>query len=169
MPDAPVACRYRRPCAAGRSRGRQRARHGGHNDAQWPQKPAKAAISPHLIKAQVLLDRARFSPGEIDGKPGTNLDKAIAAFAAAKGLQTPGGLNEQVWQALAATSQDPVVTEYTLSDEDLRGPFAEKIPAKMEAMKGPAGAGLHRRARETRREIPHERGAARRAQSGAQV
>ena len=105
------------------------------NDAQWPQKPAKAAISPHLIKAQVLLDRARFSPGEIDGKPGTNLDKAIAAFAAAKGLQTPGGLNEQVWQALAATSQDPVVKEYTISDEDLRGPFAEKIPAKMEAMK----------------------------------
>ena len=105
------------------------------NDAQWPQKPTKAAISPHLIKAQVLLDRARFSPGEIDGKPGTNLDKAIAAFAAAKGLQTPGGLNEQVWQALAATSQDPVVKEYTISDEDLRGSFAGKIPAKMEAMK----------------------------------
>ena len=78
--------------------------------------------------------RARFSPGEIDGKPGTNLDKAVAAFAAAKDLQTQGGLNEQVWQALT-TSQDPVVKEYTISDEDLRGPFAKKIPAKMEAMK----------------------------------
>ena len=104
------------------------------NDTQWPQKPSKAAISPHLIKAQVLLDRARFSPGEIDGKPGTNLDKAVAAFAVAKDLQTQGGLNEQVWQALT-TSQDPVVKEYTISDDDLRGPFAKKIPAKMETMK----------------------------------
>ena len=34
-----------------------------------------------------------------------------------------------------ASSQDPVVKEYTISDDDLRGPFAKKIPAKMETMK----------------------------------
>jgi hypothetical protein len=39
------------------------------NDAQWTQKPSgKSRIAPIMIKAQVLLDRARFSPGEIDGK-----------------------------------------------------------------------------------------------------
>lgn len=105
------------------------------NDAQWPQKPSKAAISPILIKAQVLLDRARFSPGEIDGKTGDNLNKAIAAFAAARGLQAPDGLNAQVWQALAATSQEPALKDYTISDDDVRGPFTDKIPAKLEAMK----------------------------------
>ena len=117
---------------------------GGRLDFLFIVNPSALAGAPHTFVAAVdvpqtgetvLLDRVRFSPGEIDGKPGTNLDNAIAAFAAAKGLQTPGGLNEQVWQALAATSQDPVVKEYTISDEDLRGPFAEKIPAKMEAMK----------------------------------
>ena len=40
------------------------------NDAQWPQKPSEAAISPLINEWSVLLDCARFSPDEIDGKPG---------------------------------------------------------------------------------------------------
>jgi peptidoglycan hydrolase-like protein with peptidoglycan-binding domain len=111
------------------------------NDAQWPQEePAKAntarvAIDPVLIKAQLLLARARFSPGEIDGKPGDNFKKALATFATAQGLQAPNGLTEKIWRALAATSQELVLKEYTVSHHDLRGPFAKKIPAKMEQMR----------------------------------
>ena len=44
------------------------------NTAEVGKKPSKATSGPDplLIKAQVLLDRARFSPGEIDGRQGDN-------------------------------------------------------------------------------------------------
>ena len=106
------------------------------NDAQWGSSArTKGRIAPALVKAQVLLDRARFSPGEIDGKPGDNFKKALIAFAAARGLQSKADMTKEVWQELAATSSDPVLKEYTVSDEDVGGPFTENIPASLEKKK----------------------------------
>lgn len=87
---------------------------------------------PALIKAQVLLDRARFSPGAIDGRDGDNLRGAIAAFAAANGLKSGGALEPDLAAKLQATSTDPVLVDYTLSEADVAGPFADRIPPKME-------------------------------------
>jgi len=97
--------------------------------------PKPGKIDPLIIKVQVLLDRARFSPGEIDGKLGENAQKALKGFAEAKGLKTNQPLTPEVWQALAATSTDAVVTDYKISNDDIKGPFLEKLPARMEAMK----------------------------------
>ena len=66
-------------------------------------------ISPILIKAQILLDRAHFTPGEIDGKFGDNLKKALLAFAATQGLNSKGELTDEIWQKLTSTNSDPVL------------------------------------------------------------
>ena len=106
------------------------------NSVEFSSKPAgEDKVDAVIIKAQVLLDRARFSPGEIDGKLGENAQKALRAFAEAKGMVSGKVLKAEVWTALAETSKDPVVTEYTISESDLKGPFLEKLPAKMEDMK----------------------------------
>jgi lipoprotein-anchoring transpeptidase ErfK/SrfK len=106
------------------------------NNAAWDRSlvPRKS-ISPATIKTEILLARARFSPGEISGRSGENLSKAIAAFAEAQGIATDK-LNDQLWDKLVSISGAPVVVAYTLSDEDVRGPFLENLPSKMERMKG---------------------------------
>ncbi|WP_019905428.1 L,D-transpeptidase [Methylobacterium sp. 77] len=87
---------------------------------------------PLLVKVQVLLDRAHFSPGAIDGLDGENMRGALSAFAVAQGLPPTKALNRELFDKLAASSSEPVVTSYTVTDADVAGPFVEKIPPKME-------------------------------------
>jgi lipoprotein-anchoring transpeptidase ErfK/SrfK len=93
-------------------------------------------ISPVMIKAQVLLDRARFSPGVIDGRNGENVRKAVAAFERARQLDPDGELDHETLAKLGEASGEPVLIEYTIEDADVKGPFAERIPEKFEEMAG---------------------------------
>jgi lipoprotein-anchoring transpeptidase ErfK/SrfK len=97
--------------------------------------PAAGKVDALFIKVQVLLDRARFSPGEIDGKLGENAQKALKAFAEAKGLTPNQPLTPDVWKALVGTSSDTVITEYKISNDDTKGPFLQRLPARMEDMR----------------------------------
>jgi len=108
------------------------------NNADWPGKPPpKDKVHPAIVKAEVLLDRAGFSPGEIDGKLGENAIKALRAFAEARGFAFDGRTpTSEIWNALIATGSDPVIVDYRISEKDVKGPFLKKLPGKMEDMQG---------------------------------
>lgn len=101
--------------------------------------PSKKNLSnekptPAGVRLQVLLDRAHFSPGEIDGKFGENAKKALRAYAEARQLPSSDEVTDDVWKALQADGR-PTTTTYTITDKDVAGPFLHKLPARMEDMK----------------------------------
>jgi lipoprotein-anchoring transpeptidase ErfK/SrfK len=99
-----------------------------------PAKGKTPAAGAAMLKAQILLDRARFSPGVIDGQDGENVRKALAAFEGERGLNADGQLDPETWVKLTETSSDPVLVEYTITKDDVDGPFEKKIPDQFEAM-----------------------------------
>ena len=90
--------------------------------------------TPVGIRLEVLLDRAHFSPGEIDGKFGQNAKKALRAYADSQQLPSDDKLTDDVWSKLQADDR-PVIVDYTLTKDDVAGPFLRKLPSKLEAMK----------------------------------
>ena len=45
-------------------------------------------------------------------------------------------MSDALWRELTASSQDPVITRYTLSNKDVEGPFLDNVPTKLDDMKG---------------------------------
>lgn len=92
------------------------------NDSQQTASVGPNARGAAVLRAQVLLDRANFSPGEIDGVYGRNLEQAIRAFQDFSRLASTGIVDEETWRALNVDSA-PVLLEYTVTPADAAGPF----------------------------------------------
>jgi lipoprotein-anchoring transpeptidase ErfK/SrfK len=86
---------------------------------------AAASMVQQALATQVALDRAGFSPGEIDGRDGPKTRLALAEFRKSGGGElTP--------------SASPL-TQYTITTEDVAGPFIDQMPSDMmESSKLPA-------------------------------
>ncbi|HUF79528.1 MAG TPA: L,D-transpeptidase [Burkholderiales bacterium] len=98
--------------------------------SQAPATDAPAvAETPSVLRAQVLLDRAHFSSGEIDGAAGSNFSKALAAFQRSRELADDGALGPATWAELERDAV-PTLVDYTVLAADLEGRF-EPLPTDL--------------------------------------
>ena len=100
------------------------------DDRDPPSSEASGDVD-ETLRVQVLLDRANFSPGQIDGAMGSNTRAAIAGFQRYHGLPDTGELDAATRKALDEVS-GPVLMTYTVTEDDVDGPF-QPIPGDMEA------------------------------------
>ena len=88
-----------------------------------------------IFHAQVLLDRAGFSPGVIDGLKGISFEYAVKGFQEARGLKVTGQLDNPTRAALLR-DKAPSTRRLRIDESDAQGPFTQipKEPADQAKM-----------------------------------
>lgn len=99
------------------------------NDARLMHPVGPKTKGAAVLRAQILLDRAHFSPGEIDAAYGGNVRKAVMAFQKSNSISPSGVVDEPTWAALNRDTIPALIT-YKLTDKDVAGPFTQ-IPTDM--------------------------------------
>jgi lipoprotein-anchoring transpeptidase ErfK/SrfK len=99
------------------------------NDVKLVPALERGAQGEAVLRAQVLLDRARFPTGEIDAAFGSNMARAVAAFQKSQGLEPSGKLDSPTWEALNRQGAT-ALTSYRIAEADVAGPFV-KVPNDM--------------------------------------
>src|SRR5882672_3682822 len=89
--------------------------------------PAKLPCGD-LLSFEVLLDRQGFSSGQIDGTANKNFTRALGAMRSARKIAATGQPDCETWKALVSNTADPAIMTYTITDEDMKGPFEKQIP-----------------------------------------
>jgi len=93
------------------------------NDAsKKPVLSAKSRAGSAVLRAQILLDRAHCSPGEIDGRYGGNMRLAVSEFNLTRKIKGGASVTAATWDALNKDTA-PVLVTYTVTAEDVAGPF----------------------------------------------
>jgi lipoprotein-anchoring transpeptidase ErfK/SrfK len=86
---------------------------------------------PSVLHVQVLLNRALFSAGMLDGRWGRNTATAVQWFQTRDSLPATGVVDSVTYARLAAAAGEaPTVREHVLTADDVAGPFVQ-IPANI--------------------------------------
>jgi lipoprotein-anchoring transpeptidase ErfK/SrfK len=99
-------------------------------------RPARRASAPPCANAaqwQIRLNQHGFSSGQIDGSLGVSTRRALAAFQETRGRAPTGQPDCATWRALDEGDEKPTLIPYTITADDVKGPFIERVPADMEA------------------------------------
>lgn len=82
---------------------------------------------PSVLRTQILLDRAMFSPGIMDGRWGKNTVQALYWFQRREGLHATARLDSATFQRLLQAAGNPreLVVRKTLTADDVKGPFTQ--------------------------------------------
>ncbi|HEX5724053.1 MAG TPA: L,D-transpeptidase family protein, partial [Longimicrobiaceae bacterium] len=85
----------------------------------------RGSAGPTVLRVQIMLNRALFSPGMIDGKWGKNTENAVFWLQSREGLPTTGVVDATTYARLALLAGSPTqpVREHVLTAEDVAGPF----------------------------------------------
>jgi lipoprotein-anchoring transpeptidase ErfK/SrfK len=96
--------------------------------------PTTDASCTNPLSYQVMLDRIGFSPGTIDGAAGPNLRHAVEAFQTSAALPATGNFDCATSHALMNAAGPEVLSNYTLTAEDVNAQFLEQpLPADLVA------------------------------------
>lgn len=80
------------------------------------------ATGTRVVRAQILLDRAKFSPGEIDGVYGDDFEVAVKGYQASHNLTPTGAVDAAMWRLLDSDA-GPLLMTYAITQADEKGPF----------------------------------------------
>ncbi|MEO8025692.1 MAG: L,D-transpeptidase family protein [Bryobacteraceae bacterium] len=92
------------------------------NDASKTPNLAPGATGNSVVRAQILLDRARFSPGEIDGIYGESLAIAVKGYQKSHDMKATGIVDAGMWKLLNRDTGSAMIA-YTILKADPKHPF----------------------------------------------